>query len=69
MNPTEFEALVRSVIVHYGLALGAVSVTETADGWSVVVRTAAGGSVAFAVAAGRPAAMRVAVQEQLEATL
>ena len=67
MNPTEMEALVRSVAVHYGLPLGAVSVAEIADGWSIVVRTATGETFSFAIAAGRPAAMRVAVQEHIEA--
>ena len=67
MNPTEMEALVRSVAVHYGLPLGAVAVAELENGWSIVVRTALGGTVSFAIAAGRPAAMRVAVQEHLEA--
>ena len=32
MNPTEMEALVRSVAVHYGFPLGAVAVAEIADG-------------------------------------
>ena len=67
MNPTEMEALVRSVAVHYGLPLGAVAVAEMAEGWSIVVRTATGGTFSFTIAAGRPAAMRVAVQEHLEA--
>jgi len=67
MTPTEMEALVRSVAVHYGVPLGAVSVAEIADGWSVVVRSATGGTFSFTIAAGRPAAMRVAVQEHLEA--
>jgi len=67
MNPTEMEALVRSVAVHYGFPLGAVAVAEIADGWSIVVRTATGETFSFAIAAGRPAAMRVAVQEHIEA--
>ena len=67
MNPTEMEALVRSVAVHYGVPLGAVAVAEIDDGWSIVARTAAGETFSFAIANGRPAAMRVAVQEHLEA--
>ena len=67
MNPAEMEALVRSVAVHYGLPLSAVSVAEIDGGWSIVVRTATGETSSFAIAAGRPAAMRVAVQQHLEA--
>jgi hypothetical protein len=67
MNPTEMEALVRSVAVHRGLPFGAVSVAEIADGWSIVVRTTTGETFSFAIAAGRPSEMCVAVQEHLEA--
>jgi hypothetical protein len=66
MEPTEMEALVRSIIVHHGLPFGAVSAIETTDGWNVVVRSATGGNVAFAISAARPAAMRAAVQQRLE---
>ena len=69
MNPTEMEALVRSIIVHHGLPFGAVSAIETSDGWTVVVRSGTGGNVAFTISAARPAAMRVAVQQHLEAAL
>jgi hypothetical protein len=69
MTPTEMEALVRSIIVHHGLPFGAVSATETSDGWNVVVRGATGGNVTFSISARAPAAMRVAVKDRLEAEL
>ena len=70
MNTTEVEALVRSVIVHFGLPFTVVSVVGSAAGWNIQVRS--GGTariVSFAVAGRGALAIRIAVQERLEAEL
>ena len=69
MNTTEVDALVRSVIVHFGLPFAVLSVVESPAGWNIEVRASTGGVVRFTVLGGRPLAMRVAIQEKLEAEL
>ena len=68
MTTAEVEALVRSVIVHFGLPFTVVSVIGSPIGWNV--RVCARGTesvVSFAVAGVRPAAIRAAIQQKLEA--
>lgn len=70
MTTAEVEALVRDVIVHFGLPLTIVSVVGSPIGWNVRVRD--GGTarvVSFAVVGVRPAAIRAAIEEQLQAEL
>jgi hypothetical protein len=69
MNTTEVDALVRSVIVHFGLPFAVLSVAETPAGWNIQVRAGTGAVVRFTVLGSRPLAMRLAIQERLEAEL
>jgi hypothetical protein len=69
MNATEVHALVRSVIVHFGLPFAVLSVAASPVGWNIQVRARTGGLVRFAVFGSRPVAMRIAIQERLEAEL
>ena len=67
MDTAEVEALVRSVIVQFGLPFTVQSVIGSPLGWNIKVR--AGGSpriVSFVVAGQRALAIRRAVQEKLE---
>jgi hypothetical protein len=67
MSATEVDALVRSVIVHFGLPFSVLSVAASATGWDINVRAGSGRILSFALYGGRPVAMRVAIQEKLEA--
>ena len=69
MDSVEVGALVRSVIVTFGLPFAVVSVFESAAGWDIRVRAGTGGVMRFTVEGSRPIAMRVAIQEKLEAEL
>jgi len=69
MNTSEVDALVRSVIIHFGLPFAVLSVVESPAGWNIQGRVGTGGMVRFTLLSGRPLAMRVAIQEKLEATL
>ena len=69
MNATEVDALVRDVIVHFGLPFTVLSVVESPPGWNIQVRAGAGGVVRFSVRGNRPVALRIAIQEKLEAEL
>ena len=66
MKTAEVDAMLRSVIVHFGLPFSVMSVVESPTGWNIQVRAGTGGVVRFAVFDGRPVAMRVAIQERLE---
>jgi hypothetical protein len=62
------DALVRDVIVHFGLPFTVLSVAGSPIEWNVHVRSDETAKViSFTVAGGRPAAMRVAIQQMLEA--
>jgi hypothetical protein len=70
MTTTEVEALVRDLIVHFGLPFTVVSVIGSPIGWNVKIRgDGTSRIVSFAVAGVRSAAIRAAVQEKLEAEL
>jgi hypothetical protein len=66
-NTTEISALVRSVIVTFGLPFAVLAVTECAAGWNIHVRAGTGGIVHITVPDSRPFAMRYAIREKLEA--
>jgi hypothetical protein len=68
-NTTEISALVRSVIVTFGLPFAVLAVTECAAGWNIHVRAGTGGIVHITVPDSRPFAMRHAIREKLEAEL
>jgi hypothetical protein len=68
-NTTEISALVRSVIVTFGLPFAVLAVTECAAGWNIHVRAGTGGIVQITVPNSRPFAMRHAIREKLEAEL
>jgi hypothetical protein len=70
MTTAEVEALVRNMIVHFGLPFTVLSVVGSPIGWNVKI-SASGTArvVSFDVAGVRPAAIRAAVQQKLEAEL
>lgn len=70
MTAAEVEALVRNVIVHFGLPFTLLSVVGSPTGWTVKVCASGTARVlSFVVAGIQPAAIRVAVQQNLEAEL
>ena len=70
MTTAEVEALVRDVILHFGLRFTVLSVVGSPIGWNVRVSVPGTARVvSFAVAGGRPAAIRASVQQMLEAEL
>jgi hypothetical protein len=68
-NPTEITALVRSVIVTFGLPFAVVAVTESLAGWNIHVRAGTGGMVHITVPDGRRLVMWTVIREMLEAEL
>jgi len=67
MNPAEVEALVRSVIVEFGMPFTVQSVVGSPLGWNIKVR--ADGTprvISFLVPGQRALAIREAVQAKLE---
>ncbi|MET0214125.1 MAG: hypothetical protein ABW292_14030, partial [Vicinamibacterales bacterium] len=64
-DPAEISALVRSVIVTFGLPFDILSVTESLSGWNIHVRAGTGGLVHITVPDGRPLVMRHAIRELL----
>jgi hypothetical protein len=68
-DSAEVSALVRSVIVTYGLPFAVLAVTESVAGWNIHVRAGTGGLVSITVPHGRPLVMRLAIRERLEAEL
>lgn len=66
MNAAEVDAMVRDIIVHFGLPFTVLSVVESRAAWNILVRAGTGGLMRFAVPSGRPFAMRVAIQQKLE---
>ena len=70
MTTAEVEALVRNVIIHFGLPFTVLSVVGSPIGWNVTVRSSGTERVvSFAVADVRPAAIRAAVEQKLHAEL
>jgi hypothetical protein len=67
MNTVDVTAIVRDVIVHYGLPFTVLSVVGSHRGWDIMVRAESGRTITFTVADGRPVYLREAVQERLEA--
>lgn len=67
MNTVEVKALVRDVIVYYGLPFTVLSVVGSPRGWEIVVRAETGGTIPFTVADGRPVYLRETIQKTLEA--
>jgi hypothetical protein len=68
-DSAEVSALVRSVIVTYGLPFAVLAVTESVAGWNIHLRAGTGCLVSIAVPKGRPFVMRLAIRELLEAEL
>lgn len=68
-DPAVVSALVRSVIVTFGLPFDVLAVNESQAGWKIHVRAGTGGLVHITVPDGRPFAMRLAIRELLEAEL
>jgi hypothetical protein len=70
MTAAEVDALVRDVIVHFGLRLTVLSVVGSPIGWNVKVGiTGTPRVISFAVAGVGPAAIRASVQQVLEGEL
>jgi hypothetical protein len=70
MTTAEVEAVVRDLIVHFGLPFTIQSVVGSPTGWNVTVRDSGSARVlAFAVAGVQPASIRAAVRQKLEAEL
>ena len=68
MTRAEAEALVRGVIVHFGLPFTLLSVEGSSIEWNIQVRCHETAQViSFRVGGSRPAAMRAAIQQMLEA--
>jgi len=67
MNAQEVDAMVRDIIIHFGLPFTVLSIIESPVGWTIQLRSGVGGLMRFSVPDGRPSAMRVAIQNQLEA--
>ncbi|HEY6214894.1 MAG TPA: hypothetical protein VIW45_21525 [Vicinamibacterales bacterium] len=67
MTTAEVDALVRDVLVHFGLPFTLASVVSAPVGWNVkICESGTGRVVSFSVAGARPADIRAAVQQKLE---
>jgi len=69
MNAGEVTAILRDVIVQYGLPFTVLSVIASERRWNITVRAESGRTVPLSVHDGRPSSIREAIQEKLEAEL
>ncbi len=69
MNAGEVTAILRDVIVHYGLPFTVLSVIASERRWEILVRAESGRTIPLSVADGRPHYIRETIQEKLEAEL
>ena len=67
MSATDMQALVRSVIIIFGLPYAVVSVIEAPAAWNVIVRAGTGEIVRFTVEDGARDDMRMTIQRVLQA--
>jgi hypothetical protein len=67
MDTLGVTAIVKDVIVHYGLPFTCVSVTASDRRWDIVVQAESGRTIPLTVADGRPHYVREVVQAKLEA--
>jgi hypothetical protein len=69
MNSVEVTAILRDVIVHYGLPFTVLSVIASGRRWDILVRTESGQTIPLSVHDGRPSDIRQAIQDKLEAEI
>jgi hypothetical protein len=67
MNSVEVTAIVKDLIVHYGLPFTLVSVNASDRRWDILVRSASGRTIPLSVHDGRPSDIRQTIQDKLEA--
>ena len=69
MNDGEVTAILRDVIVHYGLPFTVLSVIAAGRRWDIQVRTESGRTIPLSVHDGRPSDIRQSIQDKLEAAV
>ena len=67
MNNVQVTAIVKDVIVHYGLPFTLVSVNAFERRWEILLRAESGRTIPLSVHDGRPSDMRQTIQDRLEA--
>lgn len=67
MNNVQVTAIVKDLIVHYGLPFTLVSVNASERRWDILVRSASGRTIPLSVHDGRPSDIRQTIQDKLEA--
>jgi hypothetical protein len=63
----EVDAMVRDIIIHFGLPFTVLSIDTSSVGWDIQLRVGGGRLIRFPVPDGRPSATRAVIQDQLEA--